>query len=163
MRYGLSKLVMKTKHFPTNFVAVFLIFRKDKQIFLIKRANTGYKDGFWSLPAGHVDPDESFKQAGVHEAQEEVGVVFSTDDLQFQHAMHRMNSDKSNRVNVFFKVKDWQGELHNAEPEKASEAGWFEIDNLPEPMVAYVKRALKHIDKGVFYSEEGWPDSEAVT
>tara|TARA_Y100000034_G_C6730431_1_gene323545 strand:- start:488 stop:604 length:117 start_codon:yes stop_codon:yes gene_type:complete len=33
---------------------------------------------------------------------------------------------------------------------------WFDVDSLPENMLAYVREALQDIQKGVFYSEYGW-------
>lgn len=39
-------------------VAVYLILRQNGKILLARRANTGYADGFYSLPAGHLDGDE---------------------------------------------------------------------------------------------------------
>lgn len=41
---------------------------------LLKRANTGHLDGFWSVPAGRLDGGESITAGAVREAYEEVGV-----------------------------------------------------------------------------------------
>lgn len=35
--------------------AVYLLLIKENQILLLKRANTGYEDGKYSLVAGHMD------------------------------------------------------------------------------------------------------------
>jgi 8-oxo-dGTP diphosphatase len=50
-----------------------LIREGDKALFVL-RENTGYMDGKYSLPAGHVEAGESFIQAAIRETFEEVGL-----------------------------------------------------------------------------------------
>ena len=40
-------------------IAVFLFLIKDNKILLIKRSNTGWMDGFYSVPAGSIDGSET--------------------------------------------------------------------------------------------------------
>jgi 8-oxo-dGTP diphosphatase len=42
--------------------ASYLILFRDGKILLLKRANTGYEDGNYSVIAGHVEPGENFTQ-----------------------------------------------------------------------------------------------------
>ncbi|MGB1592331.1 MAG: NUDIX domain-containing protein, partial [Promethearchaeia archaeon] len=37
------------------------------QVLLSRRLNTGFRDGQWGLPAGHVNPGESITAAAVRE------------------------------------------------------------------------------------------------
>ena len=55
--------------------AVYLILIKGNQILLLKRVNTGYEDGKYSLVAGHMDGNETIKQAMIREAREEAGIA----------------------------------------------------------------------------------------
>ncbi len=55
--------------------AVYLILIKENKVLLLKRANTGYEDGNYSLVAGHMDGNETIKQAMIREATEEAGIV----------------------------------------------------------------------------------------
>jgi 8-oxo-dGTP pyrophosphatase MutT (NUDIX family) len=43
------------------------------QVLLHKRQNSGFMDGSYSLVSGHVEANESFKQAMIREAHEEAG------------------------------------------------------------------------------------------
>jgi len=76
--------------------AVYVIFQREGKVLLLKRANTGYMDGLYSLPAGHVDGDEPAVLAAVREAQEEVAVTLTRDSLRLAHVMHRQ-ADPSDR------------------------------------------------------------------
>jgi len=56
--------------------AVYLVLMKENKILLSQRYNTGYFDNHYSFPAGHLDGEETLKQAMVREAKEETGIVF---------------------------------------------------------------------------------------
>ena len=63
--------------------ASYLVLIKGGKILLQRRFNTGYMDGKYSLPAGHVDEGESFGKCIAREAKEEIGVDVDIKDLKF--------------------------------------------------------------------------------
>lgn len=132
-------------------VAVHAFFIKDEQVLLLKRQNTGYMDGHFSVPAGHVDGKESIWHAMQREIREEVAVVVK-DEHQPIHVMHRI-SGNDERIDYFFLIKDWQGLTKIGEPEKCSELKWVDLWQLPESIVPYVKFALEKMQEGVLFSE----------
>lgn len=144
------------KHLPTNILASYLVLKKDGKVLLVKRQNSGYCDGQWSLPAGHVEAGENFTQALIREMKEELGIELTIADLRLAHINHRKAEDKSERVNAFFLAEKWVGEIQNKEPEKCSALEWFPLDALPEDAVPYVREILGDIQTGVWYGEEGW-------
>jgi 8-oxo-dGTP pyrophosphatase MutT (NUDIX family) len=140
----------------TNIVACFLILMRRGEVLLLKRANTGYRDGEYGLVAGHVEAGETFTQAMLREAREEVGLELSANDLEVVHVMHRKSLvDQSERVDVYFKARQWQLEPHNCEPGKCTELKWSDLNELPENTVPSVRFALSQF-KEQYYSEWGW-------
>ncbi len=61
--------------------AVYLILEKDNKILLLRRYNTGYNDGLYSLPSGHVEDGEFPIDALIREAQEEIGIIIAKEHL----------------------------------------------------------------------------------
>lgn len=140
--------------------ASYLVLIKDGKVLLLRRFNTGYQDGNYSLPAGHVDAGENFTQCVVRESKEEIGVDVKLEDVKVTHVMHRNSGfdlgEQGNRIDVFFTAEKWGGEIENKEPEKCDDLSWFDLDKLPENTIPYVKQAINCIKDKIFYSELGW-------
>jgi len=141
---------MRTK-FP---VTVHLFLFRGNQILLLRRYQTGYMDGHYSVPAGHLDGNETVRMAGVREAREEIGVRIDPADMVFAGVFHRHEDDE--RVDFFMRVKKWSGEPVNAEPEKCDELRWADLDALPGNTVPYVLQAIENFRVGVPFEEFGW-------
>ncbi|WP_223167374.1 NUDIX hydrolase [Nonomuraea sp. SYSU D8015] len=133
-------------------VDVHVMLVRGAEILLARRAGTGYGDGLWHLPSGHLEEGEAATAAAVREAAEEVGVTVDPADLTFVHVMHRAPE----RVGLFFTTGKWIGEPCNAEPHKCSEIAWWPMDALPDDMVDYPKAAIAKIVAGVPFAEHDW-------
>ncbi len=147
-----------TKKRHQNVPASYLALSKNNKILLLRRLNTGYEDGKYSMIAGHVDPNETFTQCIIREVKEEAGITIKPEDLQVAHVMHR-NSDTAEyneRVDVYFTTKKWDGEIINKEPHKCDDISWFDMDNIPENAIPYIKQAIEKIKNKIYYSEHGW-------
>ncbi|MGH3402045.1 MAG: NUDIX hydrolase [Streptosporangiaceae bacterium] len=119
-----------------------------------RRQNTGFEDGAWHVPAGHLEAGESVVQALIREAKEEVGVTIAPEDVEFAHIMH--SSSSGGRAAFFFTVRQWDGTPENREPEKCSGLAWFPLDALPDHLIGYCRTALDHIAAGEHFSVYGW-------
>jgi 8-oxo-dGTP diphosphatase len=143
--------------------AVYVIFRQDGKILLIRRAGTGYRDGEYSLPAGHVggtdeQGGETAIRAAVREAKEEVGVDIAPEDLRLVHTMHRKSTNPTphERMDLYFEAVKWHGTFRNAEPHKCDELRWADATQLPDNMVPEVRQALAKIFAHQNYSNFGF-------
>jgi 8-oxo-dGTP pyrophosphatase MutT (NUDIX family) len=115
------------RRFP---LAVHIFFVRSGQVLLPRRFNTGYEDGNYSVPAGHLEGDETVVQAAIREAREEVGVTLAPDDVAVVGA--------------------------NCEPHKCDDLRWSPRDEPPANTIPHIRRALENYDKGVWFEEFGW-------
>jgi ADP-ribose pyrophosphatase YjhB (NUDIX family) len=135
-------------------ITAHIFFLRSADILLLRRFNTGYEDGNYSVVAGHVDAGETVMQAAVREIAEEAGVVVDSKDLQIVHIMNRKSNDE--RVDFFMTARRWSGEIANMEPGKCDDLSWHPIMSLPKNTIPYVRRAIECFQNGILYSEFGW-------
>ncbi len=132
-----------------TYTAVYAILEREGKIYLMQRANSGYYDGAYALPSGHLEEDENIEEATIREVAEETGLVITSAQLTLAHGVFYMGQGNSRVYNdYFFRVTGWQGEPHLTEPEKCTSTGWFAWDNLPTNMPPEVTHALTHICQG---------------
>jgi len=147
----------KNSHIGT--VHLFLI-RKNKgqkEILLLKRKNTGYQDGNYSVPAGHIDPKESAIQAMIRETFEETKMKLNQNQIKFCHIVDRFEKDvPESRLDFFFESNDWKGHPTNGEPNKCSELIWANLNNLPNNVIKYIKQAIDYYKQDLKYSQLGF-------
>jgi 8-oxo-dGTP diphosphatase len=136
--------------------AVHLFLFRDEQVLLLRRRNTGFADGWYSVPAGHLDGDERVIEATAREAEEEIGVTLDPDRLRVVGVMHRRAPDE--RIDFFLTADAWAGKVVNAEPEKCDDLSWFPLDRLPPNVVPYVAQALENVRIGRWFDEFGWDE-----
>jgi 8-oxo-dGTP diphosphatase len=139
---------------PRVIVDVNLLVVSNGTILLTRRCNTGFADGLYSLPAGHMDLGESVVAATVREAREELGIVVSAEDLRFVQVMH--NSYGIGRLAFFFEIQRWTGHVTNMEPSKCDDVRWFDLARLPENVVPHIRAAIQYYLHGQTLTLFGW-------
>lgn len=145
--------MMATKRLVTP-VAIHLFFIQDGQILLLRRFNTGFEDGKYSVVAGHLDGGETVKQAAIREGKEEAGVDIMEENIEMIGVMHR-NSD-SERIDFFTRIQKWGGTIHNMEPHKCDELRFYPLSNLPNNMIPYIRQAIFNFQEGKWFDSYGW-------
>jgi ADP-ribose pyrophosphatase YjhB (NUDIX family) len=122
-------------------VTVHLLFFREDQVLLLRRFNTGYADGQYSVPAGHLEGGETVMAAAAREAN----------NMSFSTVMHRIEDEE--RVDFFINVDKWRGEPYNAEPDKCDDLCWVDVNELPQNTVPYVRQALGNHLAGIRFAE----------
>jgi len=138
-------------------VAVHIFLLREDHVLLLRRANTGYEDGNYSVVAGHLDGGESVTRAAIREAHEEVGIALRPTDLTVVGVMHRVSNEE--RIDFFLVATTWGGTLTNQEPNKCAELRWCALDALPTNTIPYVQAALENFRGSVWFAEFGWHDA----
>lgn len=135
---------------PEFYAAVFGIIRDlEWKILMVKRKNTGYMDGYYGLPAGHIEWTETPTVAIQREIQEEVWVTVEIDDLRLVNITHRINEDRV-VIDFYYEVLSYSGTPYNAEPEKSECISWI---NWKKEEQLQFKESLNRIEKGETFSE----------
>ncbi len=145
-----KETLSSTEHFKV-IPAVYLILIKNDKILLLRRQNTGFEDGNYSLIAGHVKENENPTQTVLREAMEEGGIKVNQKTLRLVHTMYRR---QSGRIDLFFTAADWEGEPTNMEPEKCDGLNWFPLGNLPRNIIPNARKVIEeHLVNKTVYSE----------
>ncbi|MBI5134213.1 MAG: NUDIX domain-containing protein [Candidatus Taylorbacteria bacterium] len=136
--------------------AAYLFLEKEGRYLLARRANTGYEDGSYQVPSGHVEEGELPSEAAIREAKEEVGVEVSPEDIELFFVSYRpKHDDTDDYADFYFKTSKWKGDVRNMEPRKCDDLKWASLDALPENMTLHVREAFGALHGGVFYREIG--------
>ncbi len=148
------------------YAAAYMLFKNKKgEIAFVLRSKPGtWMFGHYGLPAGKVEPKETYTETAVRESREEVGATVGLKNLNHALTVHRFAIEGDGRtsewVDILFEVKEWEGELYNAEPQKHSELAWFGPNNLPDNIIPADRASLKAIAEGKHYTEFGWEDAK---
>lgn len=110
-----------------------LIFREGK--LLLGRRKGSHGAGFWSAPGGHLEFGETPEQCAMRETLEETGL--SLDVVQLGPWVNDIFiAEQKHYVTLFCiaESKAGQSEPINTEPEKCEGWGWYDCDQLPQPL-----------------------------
>ena len=135
-------------------VTAHIFLMREGQVLMIRRFNTGFEDGNFSVVAGHLDGNETVRQAAIREAREEVGVKLNPEELKVVGVMQRRSDEE--RIDFFLASHLWQGEPSNCEPDKCDALRWATPDHLPANTIPYIRQAIQNFQTGNWYSEFGW-------
>jgi len=110
-----------------------IILRKNKtatEILLIQRAYAPYK-GYWALPGGFVDPEETTQEAARRELYEETGI--DSVNLTQLHTFSELDRDPRGRtVSVVYYSIIENAEISVKAGDDASNTEWFSLKTLPK-------------------------------
>ena len=127
-----EKIQLYKNPFPT----VDIIIEYNQKIVLIERKNIPYG---WAIPGGFVDYGESVEETAVREAKEETGLEVELSYLLGVYSdPHR--DPRMHTISTVF-VGKGKGDLQAADD--AQDAGLFDRDSLPSPIVFDHEKVIK--------------------
>ena len=113
-------------------VGIGVIVIKDNKVLVGKRKGD-HGEGTWSFPGGHLEFNEELEDCARREVLEETGIQIKNIRLgTFTNDIHK---DEGRHYVTLFLVSDYDsGEPKVMEPDRCEIWGWFEWDNLPQPL-----------------------------
>jgi 8-oxo-dGTP diphosphatase len=144
-------MTVRTDHL----VAWVVLRRDDGHVLLARRANESYASGFWGLPGGHVEDDETLAAAAARELGEEVGVRVDVDVLEPLGVTRYVDGD-ARGCDFYFLARAWLGEpVPTAE---CDEVRWCDPEALPDDALPWLPASLRrHL-----IDEVWWGDLPAI-
>jgi 8-oxo-dGTP diphosphatase len=138
-------------------VDVHVLLIDNGRVLLTLRQGTGYADGQWQVPSGHLEDQEHTAEGAAREAAEEIGIILDPARLTLAHFIdHRAPDDAAPRLGVFYTTDRWTGTPVNNEPHKCGGIDWFPLNQVPANTVAYHAAAIANVTAGRIHSVFGW-------
>ena len=119
-----------------------------RELLMIKR-DGAHGAGMWSIPGGKVEPGEKPWQTAEREVEEETDLAVTVDPYRLVPYNNTIAGGQP-WVTLYFiaEVHKNYPEPQIMEPDKCSEMGWFDIDDLPSPLFEPLVELVEKI-KGV--------------
>ncbi len=120
-----------------------VILREDRKILLCRRLRPP-EAGFWNIVGGKVDHLELAEHAARREAEEETGLAIGK--LEYLCTVEAIiEADRQHWISQIYITHDFSGEPKLTEPDKLSDIGWFDLEDLPQPLSVFTIEALTHL------------------
>lgn len=137
----------KIGNMPMFSPVVTLIIYKDNKILLQKRKD----DGSWAIHGGGIDPGEEFITTLYREIKEELNITPVNPILFGIYSGEKLfnvypNKDQVYVLNHVFFCQDYTGTI-NFNDGEVTQVDWFDLDNLPENILAVDKPIINDISK----------------
>lgn len=109
---------------------------QDGALFLLRRANAGFMDGYWGLPGGHQRRGESVREAALRECREETGALPT--DIR-PRAVLPYIAGAHQGFNFVFEGRLWDGTPRINEPQCFDRCQWAPEERLPAKVAPWLK------------------------
>jgi ADP-ribose pyrophosphatase YjhB (NUDIX family) len=121
-------------------------------LLLLRRAGTGYLDGWYALPGGHMQRGEGIVECAMREIREETGIVVEASQLRAAAVMPYLSGEHQG-IDFIMACDDFVGEPTLAELQLADAIGFWSADALPANTVPYLRTALDLAASGEWFLE----------
>jgi 8-oxo-dGTP diphosphatase len=115
-------------------IAVDVFVVRDGALLMGKR-HGGFGAGFWGLPGGHLEKDETVEMAALRELKEETGLT--AEKVEFAVVFNNNNREEP-YIHFAMLASGVTGEPQLLEPDKCAGWQWFDLDDLPNEQTLWV-------------------------
>jgi len=151
--------------------AVHAVIIQNSQVLLGRRFNTGWGDGEYFFPAGHVKAFETLQDALTREMDEEIGAapIFNAHVIKPALVIEHLKdygaakpaSDRFRHYyEYFYLVQNLEGTPRNLEPDKCDDLRFFPLSSLPSNIHPLALHALQCVTGNIPHSSYGFDNPE---
>jgi 8-oxo-dGTP diphosphatase len=117
---------------------------------LLGRRRGSHGEGYYAAPGGHIEFGESFEEAARREVREETGLeIADLKLLSVGNYVFKREDGERHYIDVDFVCEAPAGEPQLAEPEKCDGWGWYDLNDLPQPLFVVTRRMIESLRSGV--------------
>ena len=121
-------------------VGIGVMIMKDGKVLLGKRKGS-HGEGQYAFTGGHLEYMESIEGSAKREVMEETGIEI--DNIRFLKISNLKDYAPKHYIDIGL-IADWKsGEPQVMEPDKVEDWGWYDIDNLPQPLFASIETYIE--------------------
>ncbi|MCT4617232.1 MAG: NUDIX domain-containing protein [Candidatus Gracilibacteria bacterium] len=122
-------------------VGVMFILKKDDKILMLKRKGS-HASGTWAFVGGHLDFMETVEKCVARECLEETNIkVKNVEILGITQDFYK--EENKHYITIVTKCEYDSGELKIMEPHKCDAMDWFDINNIPSPLMLSTENTIK--------------------
>ncbi|MCK5629014.1 MAG: NUDIX domain-containing protein [Nanoarchaeota archaeon] len=128
---------------------------KDNKVLLGKRHEDPEKAssllngaGTWTMPGGKLDFGETFEQGAKRETMEETGIKLNKVDVI---CVNNDMVETAHFITLGLFSDDFEGKPQVLEPDEITEWGWFDLNELPNPIYFPSAKVLENYKAKKFY------------
>ena len=104
--------------------------------------------GTWTMPGGKLDFGETFEQGAKRETMEETGIKLNKLDVI---CVNNDMVETAHFITLGLFSDDFEGEPQVLEPDEITEWGWFDLNELPNPIYFPSAKVLENYKAKKFY------------
>lgn len=121
---------------------------KNGKVLLGKRKGS-HGQGEYAWPGGHMEYMESFEECAKREVMEEAGIEIG--NIKFLRLLNLKTYAPKHYVDIGLMAQWTSGEPKIMEPEKCEGWGWYDMDNLPQPLFGTIESYIEAYKTGRSY------------
>lgn len=129
-------------------VGVGVLILKDGKVLMSER-KASHGAGGYQFPGGHLEHLESFEECAKRETMEEAGIEI--ENVRFQFLSNVKTFAPKHYVHIGVTAQWKSGEPKHLEPEKNGPWQWYNLEELPQPLLLFAEQHFDSIKTGENY------------
>ncbi len=147
-KIGKGEYCSTCSRFNARNIASDVILLDGTKVLLVKRGEEPDK-GWWDIPGGYLDWDQTLEESSARELLEETSLVVKPEDLELLQVYSNPENKAQNQViDIYYVARIFSGEVH-IDGEEIVAAQWFDLKNLPETVAFDHRSVLEQLQKNL--------------